>query len=232
MDIEGKHFPDEEEEGKSKTAKRVGKYCFRFLAVCSAVVYIFCFIRIFSSCDAPLLEEVKFSDKAVQMYYDSPKDFVTYQIYTKDFMEHFGRITLSNIVYAETAGEIEIGIKYNPKITENDNYSNEIADFPLVYKLTDKNGNEFKICNRVNTQKGSYKFERVCFEGLKMDFTYNYLNTGENYASGEGVWFETEDSSGGEKYTLEIYNPITNESNKFVIYDNNTPYETYEYKPN
>ena len=49
MDIEGKHFPDEEDEYSIKTGKksknRFGKIVFRFLALCSAAVYILFFIR-------------------------------------------------------------------------------------------------------------------------------------------------------------------------------------------
>ncbi len=238
MDIEGKHFPDEEDEHSSKIGKRIGKIGFRVLVICSALVYIVCFARIFSSCDAPLLEEITFSDKAVQKYNESPSDFVVYKINTRDFMEYYGTITLSDVFYAETAGELEIGIKYNTKITdaEKQNVSVDsettLSEFPLVYKLTDQKGNEYQICNRINTEKGSYKFERVSFSGLKIDFTNNYLNKGEYYASGEGIYFETEESVGGEKYVLEIYNSVTKETKSFVIYDNNTSYQSHEFKPN
>ena len=242
MDIEGKHFPDEEDEYSIKTGKkskkRFGKIVFRVLAICSALVYILFFIRIFSSCDSTLLEEVTFSDKAVGIYYESPKDFVVYKINTKDFMEYYGTITLSNVMYAQTAGELEIGVKYNTKITDpaKQNVSVEnpenIPEFPLVYKLKDQKGNEYPVCNRVNVEKGSYKFERISFSGLKIDFTDNYLNTDKYYASGEGVHFDTEETEGGEKYTLEIYNPVTKETKSFVIYDNNTSYKSVEYEPN
>lgn len=237
MDIEGKHFPDEEDEHSSKTGKKLGKIGFRILVVCSAIVYIICFARIFSSCDSKLLEDITFSDKAVQKYYESPDDFMVYKINTRDFMEYYGTITLSDVFYAETAGELEIGIKYNTKITdaEKQNVSLEegavMEEYPLVYSLTDQKGNKYEVCNRINTKKGSYKFERVSFSGLKIDFTNNYLNKGEYYASGEGVYFETEESVSGEKYTLEIYNPVTKESKKFVIYDNNTSYQSHEYEP-
>jgi hypothetical protein len=173
---------------------------------------------------------VTFSKKAIDIYNESPKDFVVYQINTKEFMDYYGKITLSDIMYAETAGELEIGIKYNSKITETES-SNSVEPFSLVYKLYDNKGNEYEICNRINTEKGSYKYERVSFGGLKIDFTDNYLNTHEYYASGEGVYFETEDSAGGEKYTLEIFNPITNHSEKFVIDDNNTSYKAFDFEP-
>ena len=102
MDIEGKHFPDEEDEHSSKTGKRISKIVFRVLAICSAVAYIICFARIFSSCDSSLLEKITFSENALDLYYDAPDKFVTYKINTKDFMEYYGTITLSNVHYAET----------------------------------------------------------------------------------------------------------------------------------
>ena len=237
MDIEGKHFPDEEDEHESKTGKKIGKIVFRILALCSAIVYVICFARIFSSCDSAILDDITFSDKAIEKYNQSPKDFKVYQINTRDFMEYYGTITLSDIFYAESVGELEIGIKYNTKITDakKQNISidseNALEDFPLVYRLKDKNGNEYEVCNRINDAKGSYKFERVSFSGLNIDFTNNYLNTNEYFASGEGIYFETDESEGGEKYVLEIYNPITKETKSFVIYDNNTSYREYEFKP-
>lgn len=237
MDIEGKYFPDEEDEHESKTGKKIGKIVFRVLAICSAVVYAICFARIFSSCDSAMLDDITFSDKAIEKYYQSPEDFKVYQINTRDFMEYYGTITLSDIYYAETAGELEIGIKYNVKITdaEKQNVSveggTELDEFPLVYRLIDQKGNEYTVCNRINDSNGSYKFERISFSNLKIDFTNNYLNTNEIYASGEGIHFETEESESGEKYTLEIYNPVTKETKSFVIYDNNTSYREYKFTP-
>ncbi len=233
MDIEGKHFPDEEDEHSSKAGKRFGKILFRVLAVCSAIVYIIFFVRIFSSCDSKLLENINFSDKAVELYKESPEDFVTYQINTKDFMEYYGKIVLSDVIYAETAGELEIGVKYNTDITDTAQESGEaFEEYPLIYRLFDQKGNEYSVCQRINVKKGSYKYERICFEGLNIDFTENYLNTKKYFASGEDVYYDTEESSGGEKYTLEIYNPVTDQTNKFVIYDNNTSYELFEFEPN
>ncbi len=233
MDIEGKHFPDEEDEHSSKTGKRISKIVFRVLAICSAAAYIICFARIFSSCDSSLLEKITFSENALDLYYDSPDKFVTYKINTKDFMEYYGTITLSNVVYAETAGELEIGVKYNTKITdaEKNNANGEFESYPLVYRLYDQKGNEYQPCNRINTEKGRYKFERISFSGLKIDFSENDLNTNEYYASGEDVFFDTEETESGEKYTLEIYNPVTKETKKFVIYDNHTTYKLIEFKP-
>lgn len=237
MDIEGKYFPDEEDEHSSKTGKKIGKIIFRILAISSAIVYIICFARIFSSCDSSMLDDVTFSQKALEIYYENPQDFEVYKVNTKDFMEYYGTITLSDIYYAKTAGELEIGIKYNTKITDAEKQNVSMAssvqldEFPLVYSLVDHKGNEYEICNRINDKQGSYKFERVSFSGLKIDFTNNYLNTNEYFASGEDVYYETEESEGGEKYTLKIYNPVTKETKSFVIYDNNTSYRAFEFKP-
>jgi hypothetical protein len=234
MDFEGKHFPDEEEEQGSSKSKLIRKIFFRFLVFCSLAVYIICFARIFSSCDASLLDDVTFSEKAVELYKKDPDNFKTYKINTKDFMEYYGTITISEVVYAETAGEIEIGIKYNKKITdlEKNNVSGEFEDFPLIYRLYDQKGKKFFVCNRINTSKGSYKFERVCFSGVQIDFAENYLNVSEALVSGEDIYFETDETSKGQKYTLEIFNPILEKSDKFVIYDNNTSYKEIKYVPN
>ena len=102
----------------------------------------------------------------------------------------------------------------------------------MIYRLYDQKGNEFNVCNRINTSKGSYKFERVCFSGVKIDFTENYLNVSEALVSGEDIYFETDETSKGQKYTLEIINPILEKSDKFVIYDNNTSYKEIKYVPN
>jgi hypothetical protein len=233
MDIEGKHFPDEEDEHESKTGKKIGKIVFRVLAFCSMVVYIICFARIFSSCDSSLLEKITFSEKANQIYNNDPENFAVYKINTKDFMEYYGTIVLSDVYYAETAEEIEIGIKYNTKITSVDDSElsgSSLGEYPLVYTLVDGKGNKYQLSNRISVKKGSYKFERVAFSGLKIDFSRNYLNVSEE-VSGEGTFFESEEGKNAEKYTLEIYNPVTKETKSFVIYDNQTSYKPYDFEP-
>ena len=49
--------------------------------------------------------------------------------------------------------------------------------------------------------------------------------------SGEGIFFESEEGKNGEKYTLEIYNPVTKETKSFVIYDNQTSYKPCDFEP-
>lgn len=238
MDIEGKYFPDEEDENQSKgwkKTKKVFKYLFYTVAL---LVYIIFFVRIFLSCDAELLEEIHLSDKAVQLYEQDKKSFEIYAINTKEFMNYDGTVQLKGNVYAKTANELEIGIKYNNKITK-DSAGNTADGYVLEYYLRDSKNNIYEVCNRVSETKNSYKYERVSFGGVELPLEQNDLNVSRDLsAEASGAVIDDvsdddalyEDESGNIRYYLVIKNPITNTTEELLIYDNSTTYRAIEYR--
>lgn len=187
MDYEGNYFPDEEEEElprAKKIRKKVIRYCFYSLII---AVYVIAFAVIFANCEHKIYEEYIFSEKANELYKASPKEFAVYEMFPRVFMNYDGSVQISGVAYAETANELELGIKYNKNLLINE--KGEGPEFSLV----DSDGKVYKICNTEKASKGRYNYLRLCFEDVELDLDSNvYINSEASTATdGEGEMFET-----------------------------------------
>lgn len=150
-------FGEERDENETR-AYRIVRGCFKgVLYGASALVWILIFYTIFTTRESSILKKMYFTPETHEAL-AADKDAQVCQIYLSEFMNQNGSITLSNVWYAPSANEIEIGIKYNRKLVEN-----EDKDAPISYILTDQNGNTYDILRMETDSIGRYNYVRICF---------------------------------------------------------------------
>lgn len=243
MDYEGKFFPDEPNENQSKTSRNV-KRVFKFIFYGAvAAVYIACFAALLSGCESKIWKTVSLSEKAESAYKADKDSFELYKINPADFMSYDGSIEIAGVVYSPTVNEFELGIKFNKKLAtiaqENSSLSNgtedEYSDFPFEYTINDNAGNTYVLSARESDSKGRYRYERLRFDGIKINLDNNkYVNyesqhPGDNTESSSFVFggdtsefYESTDAEENFKLTLKIYNPVKDTTSEFVVYTDNT----------
>ena len=217
MDYRGDYFADDENEGLSKKAikrKKIRRIIFYGLVF---IIYLIVFIRFARSCDADLINNVYLSSEARQAY-RSGAELTVYRVNTKEFMNYDGTLQLKNVVYAESANEMEIGVKYREKDGTPEN------EFTLSYSLDDNLGNRYEICGRVSKKKNGYVYERISFKRVKIDLEYNYLNRSSEDAAYDGYSEET--SERNRIFYLTVSDAFAGTSEEPIkVYDNSTTYE-------
>lgn len=243
MDYEGKYFPDEPNENESKKtriAKRVFK-CIFYGAVIA--VYIACFAALLSGCESKVWKTVLLSESANEIYSADKDGFELYKINPADFMSYDGSIEIAGVVYSPTVNEFELGIKFNKKLAtvsedasaENTDIGSEYTDFPFEYTISDNAGNTYALSARESDSKGRYRYERLRFDGIKIDldknsyvnYKYNSSYETENsdplvFGDDTSDFYESTDAEENFKLTLTVYNPVKDTTTKFVIYTDNT----------
>lgn len=251
MDYEGKFFPDEPNENESKKV-RITKKIFKYLFYGAvAAVYIACFAALLSGCESKLWKKVSLSDEANEVYLADKKGFELYKINPADFMNYDGSIEIAGVVYSPTVNEFELGIKFNKKLATVSSDSadadvsseNEYTDFPFEYTISDNAGNTYTLSARESDSKGRYRYERLRFDGIKIDLDNNsYVNykynssiesdTSEPLVFGDNTsnFYESTDPEENFKLTLKIYNPVTDTTSEFVVYTDNTVTRLTEFK--
>lgn len=143
-------------------AYRVVKGCFKgVLYGASALVWILIFYVIFTTRESKLMDQMYFTD-ATRSVASKNEDYRVYQLYPADFMNQDGSIELGNVYYAKETGELEIGVKYNKKLTGGN------TEDGIRYVLTDQDGNEYSIRQLKTDVIGRYGYARICFEGLSI----------------------------------------------------------------
>lgn len=227
---EKEHDYDEEHNENESKAYRIVRGCFKgVLYGASALVWILIFYTLFSTRESGILKHMYFSE-ATRNAAKQNQDLVIWQLHTQEFMSRDGSITLSNIWYCAETGELEIGIKYNQKLTE----SEEEGDL-IRYCLTDQNGNEYPIVHVQTDEIGRYGYARVCFSGIWMDLKLPAYN-----GNGEAEPVDVPDVT----LTLSLYRPsdgkplstyisqdrseLVNDA-RFTIFNQKTAYRTVEY---
>ncbi len=215
MDYQGNYFPDEPDENQSKVYKIV-KGTFKWIMYgISFVIYALIFVILFINRDSKILEKNFIHTVSGYENIDTEGDSL-YRINTKIFMNEDGSLQLHNIDYSDEFDVIEIGVKFNAKkLTDNS------RDNALEFVLTDKNGNEFSLINRLEESRGRYGFNRIIFSGLNINLDANDLR----YNSDQ----PTEVRS-NEEYTLKVYRKSDNTLlYEFLLYDNSTTFSRTEY---
>lgn len=215
MDYKGNYFIDDDQDPhQSKTGKIIKKTLKILLYSISFLIYGIVFYMIFSSCDSGIIDDMYFSDEARETARNNPGSFAVYKLQPSEFMNYDGSIELKHIYYAETANELEIGIKINlKKITKGK------KENALVYVLTDSEGNCYTAVNKVTDSNRKYGFVRISFAEVDLSInqnkyykyttSYDYISEYEdrniytNNTSNESSEEEEEDA--GVKYTLSIY---------------------------
>ena len=148
--------------GEPSKAYRVVKGCFKgILYGASALVWILIFYVIFTTRESKLMDQMHFTD-ATRDLAKQTENYRVYQIYPADFMNQGGSIELGNVYYARETGELEIGVKYNKKMTDGNTKDG------IRYVLTDQDGKEYAI-KRIETDViGRYGYARICFGELSL----------------------------------------------------------------
>lgn len=143
-------------------AYRIVKGCFKgVLYGASALVWILIFYVIFTTRESKLMDQMYFTD-ATRSAASKIEDYRVYQLYPADFMNQDGSIELGNVYYAKETGELEIGVKYNKKLTGGN------TEDGIRYVLTDQDGNEYAIIQLKTDVIGRYGYARICFAGLSI----------------------------------------------------------------
>lgn len=149
--------------GEPSKAYRIVKGCFKgLLYSASALVWILVFYVIFTTRESKLMDQMIFTDRTRNFADQTAEDYRVYQLYPADFMNQDGSIELGNLYYARETGELEIGIKYNKKLTDNN------TEDGIRYVLTDQDGTEYRIIQLKTDAIGRYGYARICFEGLSI----------------------------------------------------------------
>ncbi len=148
---------DEERDERESKTYRVIRGCFKgVLYGASALVWILVLITVFNTRESKLLSRMYFTD-ATKSVAEATEDYRVYQLHVQDFMNQGGSITVANIWYAPESGELELGVKYNKKLTDGS------TDDPILYVLKDNNGKEYPIVGYHEDAIGRYGYARVCF---------------------------------------------------------------------
>ena len=218
MDYRGDYFADDENEGLSQKAikrKKIRRIIFYGLVF---IIYLIVFIRFARSCDADLINNVYLSDEARDMFKSDSDGFVLYRVNTKEFMNYDGTLQLKNVVYSETAKEMEIGVKYREKADTPEDV------FSLVYTLGDNLDTKYEICSRVSKKKNGYVYERISFKRVELDLQYNYLNRSSEDEAYDG--YSEEKSERNRIIYLTVSDSFSGTSeDPITVYDNSTSYE-------
>ncbi len=211
MDYEGNYFPDDEDISPKKAKRK--KIIRRCVYVLLAAVYAVVFAVILSNCEPGMYKKPVFSDAANELYKSDPEGFEVYEVYPMTFMNYDGSVQVAGVAYAKTAGELELGIKYNSKL------DNEETGFKVRFELTDTNGVIYETANVESADKGRYKYLRISFSGVDLPLDGNVYINGEASAAtdGEGQMYKT------YEYTLKIYKEGVEEPEEIAVFNNVTP---------
>ena len=187
MDYEGNFFPDEEEKElprRKKIRKRIIRYSLYGLVI---FVYLVAFWVIFTNCEPDTYKDYVFSPAAVKLYEEDPEGFMVYEIFPTVFMNFDGSVQVSGVAYASNAKELELGIKYNKNLLVNE--KGELPEFSIV----DTDGKVYRVCNKIEDDKGRYHYLRLSFADVNLDLDSNvYINSEASTAvDGEGEMYET-----------------------------------------
>lgn len=143
-------------------AYRIVRGCFKWLLYgASALVWILIFYTLFSTRESKLLERMYFTD-ATRSYAETTENYRVHQLYPAVFMNRDGSIELRSLYYAPETGELEIGVKYNKKLTDGN------TEDGILYVLTDRDGTNYAVVRLETDVIGRYGYARVCFGGLSI----------------------------------------------------------------
>lgn len=227
MDYQGNYFPEEQDENESKVYMNVKKGFKWTMYGISFIVYGILFFLLFINRDSNILE-TNYMTSISQMEGIDKDDIDLYRINTKVFMNELGSLQLYNVDYAPEHKLVEIGVKYNAKKLTNEQYGD-----CLEYILTDSNGNEYKLVNKVFDDGGRYGFARICFEGIEFDFDSNDLKYPYELEHAATPVLDASDVKFKRtyvNYTLAVYRKDTKELlYEFRLYDNSVTYNKTEY---
>jgi hypothetical protein len=163
MSFSDQEFDDVRDERESK-AFRVVKNTFKgILYGASALVWILVLAVLFTTRESGIYTEMMFTD-ATQKLAEETDDYKVHQVIIMDFMNEQGSITLSSSTcfYAAETKELDLGIKYNKKLTDSD------TSDAILYELKDKNGKIYPMLQIEEDAIGRYGYARVCFGEIEI----------------------------------------------------------------
>ncbi len=183
MDYQGNYFPEDRDERESKTYRTIkGIFKWTMYGI-SFFIYALVFFLLFVNRDSNILEK-NYMGEISQLESVDEESIKLYRIHCATFMNEEGSLQIFNVDYAEKYGILELGIKFNPKnlvsSDQQDYFENQVKkmedyDGFIEYRLTDSEGNEYPIVNKVTDKHGRYGFARLCFSGLDIDLDANDL---------------------------------------------------------
>ncbi|MBQ0109114.1 MAG: hypothetical protein KBS44_02395 [Clostridiales bacterium] len=225
MDYQGFYFPEDHDEHESKIY-RVVKGIFKCaLYGISFLIYAVLLFMLAVNRDSIILTSNYMKDTAIMSGVDTDTVAMRH-LYTKEYMNadedgtYIGSIQLFDVDHATDYGILELGVKYNVnKLTAG------IKDDILEYSLIGPDGKEHQIVNRVFTSSpkgGRYSFVRLCFSDVEIDYDSN------------GMVYDNVSQRTDNTYTLNVYDTNANGRGKlldsFIVYDNETNFETTKYE--
>lgn len=225
MSFSDQDFDEVRDERESKSFRVVKNVFKGILYGASALVWILILAVLFTTRESDLYTEMQFTD-ATQKVAEETEDYKVHQVIIMDFMNEQGSITLSSSTcfYASETGELEIGVKYNKKLTDND------TEDAILYELADKDGKVYPVLQVKEDAIGRYGYARVCFgeidipvnEKGSLDFTGMGL-TLTMYRKSDGALLATYDKMDGE-------DRITVNDAEFVIVAEDSPTQKKDFE--
>ena len=202
--------------GEPSKAYRIVRGCFKWLLYgASALVWILIFYTLFSTRESKLLERMYFTD-ATHSVASETENYRIRQLYPANFMNQDGSIELRSLYYAPETGELEIGVKYNKKLTDGDTKDG------ILYVLTDQNGTEYAIVRLETDEIGRYGYARVCFAGLSAPI-------GEEAVGDFRLTLSLLRKSDGEPLSTRIVEEREVDNASFTVFDKSTVTGTVKY---
>ena len=147
---------------------RIAKNIFKGLLFgASAVVWVLIFWVIISTREPSFYGEMIFSEKT-RAAASADEQYEVWQLHVQTWMNYDNSISVSGVWYAEDTGELEIGFRFNTKLTRiKDESGNSITTEP-VYVLSDDAGKTYAVSNLKETVIGRYRYFRVCFSDVRL----------------------------------------------------------------
>lgn len=225
MSFSDQDFDEVRDERESKSFRVVKNIFKGILYGASALVWILILAVLFTTRESDLYTEMQFTDATKQIA-QATEDYKVHQVIIMDFMNEQGSITLSSSTcfYAPETGELEIGVKYNKKLTDSE------TEDAIVYQLVDHDGKVYPVLQVKEDAVGRYGYARVCFgeieipvgETGKLDFTGLGL-TLTMYRKSDGALLATYDKKDGEEW-------ITVNDAEFVIIAEDSPTQKKDFE--
>ena len=133
----------------------------------SAVVWILIFWVIISTREPSFYDRMIFSEKT-RAVAEADDNYEVWQLHVRTWMNYDNSISVSNVWYAEDTGELELGFRFNTKLTRIKDESGSSVTTEAVYVLSDDAGRTYAVSNVEETVIGRYRYFRVCFSGVSL----------------------------------------------------------------
>ena len=191
----------------------------------AGVIILICaclFYRCVSSNDHKIVEKVLMNEAFYNEYEKAPDELTVeqYGMNSPWIAIAEGRLLeFNNLYYIPKLNQLQFSVKYNEdiKYSENDK-------MPLVFKLTDDDGNEYTEYFTEFAERSRYEYVRVCFENVNI-YKDEVDQNGEPVRKKLTLTVDMPDKNGKSRQDDKFYFPYSKQ-----IYDGRNVSKPVKYK--